>query len=91
MLGVDSNVVAFTRAEERVGTEVERRATFEQVNAALACRRKVLRQSLQGVLGIPTSAEAASHAIAQAGVDPTLRAEQLDIGQFLSVARAVTA
>ena len=51
----------------------------------------MLRQSLQGVLGIPTSAEAASQVIAEAGVDPTLRAEQLDIGQFLSIARAVTA
>ena len=89
--GVDSNLVAFTRAEERMGTEAERRATFELVNAAFAGRRKMLRQSLQGVLGIPTSAEAASQVIAEAGVDPTLRAEQLDIGQFLSIARAVTA
>ena len=89
--GVDSNLVAFTRAEERMGTEAERRATFELVNAAFAGRRKMLRQSLQGLLGIPTSAEAASQVIAEAGVDPTLRAEQLDIGQFLSIARAVTA
>ena len=89
--GVDSNLVAFTRAEERMGTEAERRATFELVNAAFAGRRKMPRQSLQGVLGIQTSAEAASQVIAEAGVDPTLRAEQLDIGQFLSIARAVTA
>ena len=89
--GVDSNLVAFTRAEERMGTEAERRATFELVNAAFAGRRKMLRQSLQGVLGIQTSAEAASQVIAEAGVDPTLRAEQLDIGQFLSIARAVAA
>lgn len=88
--GVDSNLVAFTRSEHRMGTEAERRATFELVNSAFAGRRKMLRQSLQGVLGIPTSAEAASVAIARAGIDPTLRAEQLDIGQFLSIARVMT-
>ena len=87
--GVDSNLVAFKRREESLGTEPERIATFELVNAAFAGRRKMLRQSLQGVLGIPTSAEAASEAIAVAGIDPTLRAEQLDIHQFLAIARAV--
>lgn len=89
--GVDSNLVSFTRAEQRMGTESERRATFELVNAAFAGRRKMLRQSLQGVLGIATGADAASEAIAAAGVDPTLRAEQLEIGQFLAIARAVIA
>ncbi len=89
--GVDSNLVAFTRAEERLGTEAERIATFELVNAAFAGRRKMLRQSLQGVLGIPSSADGASEAIAAAGIDPTLRAEQLNIGQFLAIARSVTA
>lgn len=88
--GVDSNLVAFTRVEQRMGSEAERRATFALVNAAFAGRRKMLRQSLQGVLGIPTSADAASEAIAAAGVDPTLRAEQLEIAQFLAIARAVT-
>ena len=79
MPGVDSNLVAFSRAEERLGTEVERISTFELVNAAFAGRRKMLRQSLQGVLGIPESADGASKAIAAAGIDPTLRAEQLNI------------
>lgn len=88
--GVDSNLVAFTRAQQRMGSEAERRATFALVNAAFAGRRKMLRQSLQGVLGIPTSADGASEAIAAAGVDPTLRAEQLEIAQFLAIAQAVT-
>ena len=88
--GVDSNLVSFTRAERPIGTEAERRATFELVNAAFAGRRKMLRQSLQGVLGIPTTAEGAGGAISAAGVDPTARAEQLDIGQFLAIARTVS-
>ncbi len=89
--GVDSNLVAFARREEALGTELERVATFELVNAAFAGRRKMLRQSLQGVLGIPSNAEGASEAIAAAGIDPTLRAEQLDISQFLAIARALAA
>ena len=88
--GVDSNLVSFTRAERPIGTEAERCATFELVNAAFAGRRKMLRQSLQGVLGIPTTAEGAGGAISAAGVDPTARAEQLDIGQFLAIARTVS-
>lgn len=87
--GVDSNLVSFTRAEQSLGTEAERVATFELVNAAFAGRRKMLRQSLQGVLGIPQGAEQASAVISGAGIDPTLRAEQLNIEQFLAIARAV--
>ena len=59
------------------------------MNAAFAGRRKMLRQSLQGVLGIPTTAEGAGGAISAAGIDPTARAEQLDITDFLAIARAV--
>lgn len=87
--GVDSNLVSFKRATEPRGTELERKATFELVNAAFAGRRKMLRQSLQGVLGIPNNAEGASDAIAAGGVDPTHRAEQLEISQFLSIARTL--
>lgn len=89
--GVDSNLVSFARAESPLGTEEERRATFELVNAAFAGRRKMLRQSLQGVLGIPASAEGASAVIANAGIDPTLRAEQLGVTDFLAIARVLQA
>lgn len=87
--GVDSVLVAYQRAKQPLGTERERSSTFELINAAFAGRRKMLRQSLQGVLGIPKSADGASEAIAAAGVDPTQRAEQLDIRQFLAIARTV--
>lgn len=89
--GVDSNLVAFARAENALGTETERIATFELVNAAFAGRRKMLRQSLQGALGIPASADGASEVLAAAGVDPTARAEQLAIADFLTIARTLAA
>lgn len=83
--GVDSVLVAYARREVPLGSEEERRRTFDLVNAAFAQRRKMLRQSLQAVLGDMTASVAALEA---AGVDPTARAEQLDIDAFLAIARA---
>ncbi|MFQ5954341.1 MAG: 16S rRNA (adenine(1518)-N(6)/adenine(1519)-N(6))-dimethyltransferase RsmA [Kiloniellales bacterium] len=53
--------------------------------AAFGQRRKMLRSSLKG-LGVD-----AARLIADAGVDPTARAETLDIAQFCAVARALQA
>lgn len=88
--GVDSVLVSYDRSTAPLGTETERRATFDLVNAAFAGRRKMLRQSLQGVRGVPGSAEGASEFLVAAGVDPTARAEQLAIADFLAIARALT-
>lgn len=87
--GVDSVLVSYRRSESTMGTEIERTRTFSLVNAAFAGRRKMLRQSLQGVLGIPNTAQGASDAISAAGIDPTERAEQLGIEQFLAIARTL--
>lgn len=87
--GVDSVLVSYRRNESTMGTEIERTRTFSLVNAAFAGRRKMLRQSLQGVLGIPNTAQGASDAISAAGIDPTERAEQLGIEQFLAIARTL--
>lgn len=87
--GVDSVLVSYRRSESTMGTEIERKRTFSLVNAAFAGRRKMLRQSLQGVLGIPNTAQGASDAISAAGIDPTERAEQLGIEQFLAIARTL--
>lgn len=81
--GVDSVLVSFDKREESLGTEAERRDTFELVNAAFAQRRKMVRQALQPVLG----SEHASEIIESAGVLPTARAEQLRIEDFLAIAR----
>ena len=52
--------------------------------AAFGQRRKMLRQSLKGVPG----AVAALKAI---GIDPQRRAETVTIGEFVTLARALTA
>lgn len=82
---VDSVLVGFERREPP-GTEAERRATFELVDAAFQQRRKMLRQALSGLLG--GSAAAASEVLERAGVDPQSRGEQLRAAQFLQIARA---
>ena len=83
--GVDSVLVGYERRDTPRGTIEERDVTFALVNAAFAQRRKMLRQSLQPVLGpldtVVTVLEAA-------GIDPTLRAEQLGIDDYLAIARA---
>lgn len=81
---VDSILVAFERAE-RPGTDEERRRTFEIVDAAFGQRRKMLRQALAEVFG---GSAAASARLEAAGVDPTLRGEQLGVVDFLAIARS---
>ncbi len=81
---VDSILVAFEQGE-RPGTDAERERTFELVDAAFGQRRKMLRQALAGILG---GSAAASARLDAAGVDPTLRGEQLTVRDFLAVARS---
>lgn len=85
---VDSVLVGFERDIEP-GTLDERRATFALVDAAFQQRRKMLRQSLSGLLG-GSSATAAS-VLESAGVDPQARGEQLLVDDFLRVARVSAA
>ncbi len=81
---VDSILVSFARGP-RPGSEEERVATFALVDAAFGQRRKMLRQALGELLG---GSAAASARLEAAGVDPTLRGEQLSVLDFLRVARA---
>ncbi|QIK62678.1 16S rRNA (adenine(1518)-N(6)/adenine(1519)-N(6))-dimethyltransferase RsmA [Leucobacter viscericola] len=83
--GVDSVLVSYERRGEPRGTKAERQLTFELVNAAFAQRRKMLRQALQPVLG---QLEQTVSVLEAAGVEPTARAEQLSIVEFLAIARA---
>ncbi|MBP1325640.1 16S rRNA (adenine1518-N6/adenine1519-N6)-dimethyltransferase [Leucobacter exalbidus] len=83
--GVDSVLVGYERLAEPRGTEAERVATFALVNAAFAQRRKMLRQALQPVLGTLDQAVTVMQA---AGIDPTSRAEELSIEDYLAIARA---
>ncbi|MDQ1121640.1 16S rRNA (adenine(1518)-N(6)/adenine(1519)-N(6))-dimethyltransferase RsmA [Microbacterium trichothecenolyticum] len=81
---VDSVLVAFERDAEARGSEQQRRRTFQIVDAAFQQRRKMLRQALAGVLG--GSAAEASVRLERAGVDPTLRGEQLSVDDYARIA-----
>lgn len=82
---VDSILVGFTVRDEAIGTEDERLATWELVDAAFQQRRKMLRQSLSTVLGSSADATAVME---RAGIDPTSRGEQLSVDDFLAITRA---
>ena len=82
---VDSILVGFERRAEPLESEELRLATFALVDAAFQQRRKMLRQSLSVVFGDSATASAV---ITAAGVDPTARGEQLDVHDFLNIARA---
>ena len=85
---VDSILVSFSLRDDEIGSEGERLATFALVDAAFQQRRKMLRQSLSGVLG---SSAAASARLEAAGIAPTARGEELTVHDFLAVARASSA
>ena len=81
---VDSVLVGFERHEEP-GDENLRVKTFTVIDGAFGQRRKMLRQALAGYAG--SSAEAIA-LLEKAGIDPTLRGEQLGIADFVSIAQA---
>jgi 16S rRNA (adenine1518-N6/adenine1519-N6)-dimethyltransferase len=83
---VDSGLVALTRRPPPAST-AGREAVFACVDAAFAQRRKMLRSALAGWAGSPAAAQAA---LAAAGVDPTVRGEQLTVAQFAAIADART-
>ena len=81
---VDSAVVrldAVVEPRADVGDEVLFRRV---VRGAFSQRRKTLRNSLRGAFGD----EAARLLLERAGIDPGRRAEELDLGEFASLARA---
>ena len=79
---IDSILIGFERRSTPVGSDAERRETFAIIDAAFGQRRKMLRQSLLGIFG----ADAVS-VLERAGVDPTRRAEELSLSDFLCIAR----
>jgi len=82
---VDSILIAFERRAEELESEELRLATFALVDGAFQQRRKMLRQSLSGVLGDSAQATIVLEA---AGISPTERGEQLTVNDFLAIARA---
>ncbi|GII88759.1 ribosomal RNA small subunit methyltransferase A [Sphaerisporangium siamense] len=79
---VDSGLVALARRDPPP-TTASREEVFAVVDAAFAQRRKTLRAALASWAGTPAAAETALRA---AGVDPSLRGEQLGVEQFARIA-----
>ncbi len=87
---VDSILIGFERWPADMGraartheSEELRIRVFEIVDRAFGQRRKMLRQALAIVFGNP---ELATRALEAAGVDPTLRGEQLTIDDYIRIA-----
>ena len=82
---VDSALVYFSKRSSELGTETERLATFDAVDAGFSQRRKTLRQALADWAGSPAQAEAI---LIAAQVSPQARAEELNVHDFLRIAKA---
>ena len=78
---VDSSLVSLT--VRPAPSSVPREQVFALVDAAFAQRRKTLRAALAGWAG---SAATAERLLRAAGVDPSLRAEQLTIRDYARIA-----
>jgi 16S rRNA (adenine1518-N6/adenine1519-N6)-dimethyltransferase len=82
---VDSGLVSARRKPE-IATRVSKEQVFKVVDAAFNQRRKMLRSALRAITATPQAAEAA---LIQAGIDPTLRGEMLDIAQYVRLTEAL--
>jgi 16S rRNA (adenine1518-N6/adenine1519-N6)-dimethyltransferase len=87
---VDSVLIGFERWPAERGraartpeNEALRKRVFEIVDNAFGQRRKMLRQALSTVF---ETSERASAVLTAAGVDPTLRGEQLTIDDYIRIA-----
>ncbi len=81
---VESVLVRIERRPEPLVQVDDPESMFRLVRAGFGQRRKMLRRSLRPVLGAHTE-----RVLEQAGIDPRLRAESLDVGDWAQVARAV--
>lgn len=80
---VDSALVSMTSHEPPPHRRADADLVFSLVNAAFGQRRKMLRSALAPLVA------SAPDVFAAAGVDPTSRAERLDIGDFTRLAEAL--
>ena len=85
---VDSSLLAFSRrSDSRLADESLRKRTFAIIDSAFAQRRKMLRASLGTFLG---NSESASTYLNSIEIDPTSRAENLTLEQFIAIARGIS-
>jgi len=81
---VDSGLVAWTRRDPPP-TTARRAEVFTVVDAAFSQRRKTVRAALRAL----TTPDLVDAALAQAGIAPSLRGEQLDIAAFARIAEGL--
>ena len=79
---VDSKLVSFVR-RPTPGDETMRKRVFTIIDGAFAQRRKMLRSALSSLFGSSSEAE---KILIEAGVDPTLRGEALEISDYCAIA-----
>jgi len=82
---VDSQAVVLTIKHEPVIPENEQTFFFKIVKAGFSAKRKKLRSSLPGGLGI--SVKDAEKILFAAGINPDLRAESLSIQDWIRLTR----
>jgi len=86
---VDSTVVRLVRRDSPAVATRDEALFLQVVRAAFAYRRKTLANSLMLALVLPR--EPIARAIADAGLEPEIRGEQLDLASFARLADALAA
>ncbi len=85
---VDSLLLSFNRRNHPSSNdEGLRKRTFSVIDTAFAQRRKMLRASLAPYLG---SSEKASARLTELGIDPTARAENMTLDDFILIAQSIS-
>lgn len=86
---VDSQVVVLHTRQEPLFTDVTEKEYFRVVKAGFSAKRKKLRSSLAGGLGI--SKDDAALLLREAGINPDMRAEDLTLDEWYGITKAVLA
>ena len=85
---VNSTVLQFKFFHEKEFTQTQEKILFNVIKAAFSKRRKTLKNSMTGG-EFDFKKEFVIHALEQAGIDPSRRAETLNVKEFKSLAKAV--
>jgi 16S rRNA (adenine1518-N6/adenine1519-N6)-dimethyltransferase len=83
---IESTVLRLTRRSARLDVDVDPRALFSVIDAAFAQRRKTMSNAVRR-LGL--SADAAREVLASTGIEPSVRAETLDLAAFARLTDAL--
>lgn len=83
---VDSQVIILRTRTKPLVSSAEEKRFFKMVKAGFSAKRKKLRSSLAG--GLAIEKPAAEALLAQAGVSPDVRAEDISIDDWLRLARS---